>query len=361
MAQTRKALIVGCGGMVGRAAIDHFAASPDWLALGMARRPLEQPTENMRFLRGDLLDRDSLIEALKGHDRIEQIVYAALFEEPDIVAGWSSKHQIETNLLMLTNLLDALDIVGVEFGHLSLIQGGKAYGIQFSPPKMPARESDPPFFAPNFYFEQENLVRARSSERDWEFTVLRPQLLCGIGIGNAMNCVAGLGVYAAICQELGQPLRFPGGVPCFQQATDARLLARAIYWAGHEPRCAGETYNIANGDIFSWPFIWPLLAKEFDVEVGIHQPFPLASVMPDHADAWDRIVRKHGLADIAYEQIVPSWQFIDFALRHGSVTPQHSILSTIKARTHGFQDCIDTEEMLRAQFAEMRARKWLPH
>lgn len=360
MTSSKKALIVGSGGMVGQAAMDHFATQPLWTAVGMARRAPLAIGENMQFASADLTDRDSLVDALRPHRTIEHVVYAALFEEPNIVAGWTATNQISVNRAMLENLLDALDLAGVEFRHLTLIQGGKAYGVQFSPPKMPARESDPPFPAPNFYFDQENLARERSARSNWSFSVLRPGVLCGIALGNPMNAVAGLAVYAAICAELRQPLRFPGGVPCFQQATDTRLLARAIEWAGEEPRCAGETYNITNGDVFSWPFIWPLIAREFNVEPGVHQPFPLASVMVDKAPVWDRIVAGHDLEPIAYERIAPSWQFMDFLFRHGSTAPHHSLMSTIKARQHGFQDCIDTEAMLVGQFAEMRARRWIP-
>jgi nucleoside-diphosphate-sugar epimerase len=356
----RTALIAGSGGMVGQAAMRYFAAESGWEAIGLARRAPTATGENMRFIAADLLDPDRLAEVLKPHRTIERIVYAALFEEPDIVAGWSAGGQISVNRTMLENLLDALDMAGVEFRHLTLIQGGKAYGVQFSPPKLPARESDPPFPAPNFYFDQENLVRERSSGRDWTFSVLRPGVLFGVALGNPMNTVAGLGVYAAICRELGQPLRFPGGVPCFQQATDTRLLARAIKWAGDEPCCAGEIYNITNGDMFSWPYLWPLIARTFGLEPGVHQPFPMPSVMIDKAPIWDRIVDKHGLDRIAYERIAPSWQFMDFVFRHGSTTPHHSLLSTIKARQHGFHDCIDTETMLVTQFEEMKARRWLP-
>jgi nucleoside-diphosphate-sugar epimerase len=355
-----KALIAGSGGMVGQAALHHFASAADWEAIGLARRPPTEPGPNMQFVSADLMDRDSLVDALKPHRTIDRIVYAALFEEPDIVAGWNASSQISVNRAMLENLLDALDLAGIHFKHLTLIQGGKAYGVQFSPPKLPARESDAPFPAPNFYFDQENLVRERSALRDWTFSVLRPGVLCGVALGNPMNMIAGLGVYAAICKELDQPLRFPGGVPCFQQATDTRLLAKAIQWAGDEPRCAGEVYNITNGDCFSWPYLWPLIAREFGVEPGVHQPFPMPSVMVDKAPVWDRIVAKHGLAPIAYERIAPSWQFMDFIFRHGSTTPHHALLSTIKARQHGFHDCIDTEAMLIGQFNEMKARRWLP-
>jgi nucleoside-diphosphate-sugar epimerase len=175
-----------------------------------------------------------------------------------------------------------------------------------------------------------------------------------------MNAVTAIGVYASICRELGQPMRFPGGAPCFQEAVDANLLARAILWAGQEPRCAGEIYNIANGDCFSWPNLWPRFAKRFGVEPGIAHSFSLAEVMADKGPVWDRIVERHGLIPYAYQEIVSSWQFMDYLLRYGRSYAHHSLVSTIKARKHGFHDCMDSEEMFDAIFTRLQEAKILP-
>jgi hypothetical protein len=53
-----------------------------------------------------------------------------------------------------------------------------------------------------------------------------------------------------------------------------------------------------------------------------------------------------------------SWQFADaaFGLRGG----QNTLLSTIKARKHGFVECIDTEDMFRDQFAALQSARILP-
>lgn len=51
---------------------------------------------------------------------------------------------------------------------------------------------------------------------------------------------------------------------------------------------------------------------------------------------------------------------MDYLLRYGRTYPHHSIVSTIKARRHGFHDCCDTEEMFDAIFSELQAAKILP-
>lgn len=306
------------------------------------------------------MDRQTLASDLHELGPITHVVYAALQEEPDLITGWSESTQISANVEMLRNLLDALAQNRQDIEHLTLLQGTKAYGIHHGTYKIPARESDPRFIASNFYYDQEDLLKARSKDAGFAFTVLRPQIVCGFAIQNPMNALTAVGVYAAICKELGQPLRFPGGPACFQQATDAGLLARAIRWAGSEPRARGETYNIANGDCFSWPTIWPGIAHRFGVELGVAHSFSLARVMADKGPVWDTIVRKHDLRPYAFNEIVANWQFLDFTFRHATTSPQHSIVSTIKARKHGFHDCEDTEDMFARIFDQLSDERILP-
>lgn len=349
-------LIVGALGVVGRAALDAYEADPAWDICGLSRRRPDFETR-ADWICADLLDADALADVLSATGPFTHLVYCALQEEATLVSGWTSQSQIGRNLAMLTHLLDAMP-KGLR--HLTLLQGTKAYGVHHGPYRMPARESDPRFIASNFYYDQEDLARARGARDGFDITVLRPQIVCGFALGNPMNAVTALGVYASVCRELGQPLRFPGGPACLQEAVDARLLGRAVKWAGSEPRCRGEIYNIANGDCFSWPNLWPMIARRFGVEPGVAHPFSLAEVMADKGPVWDRIVERHGLAPHAYGEIVASWQFMDYLLRHGRTYPHHSIVSTIKARQHGFHDCRDTEEMFDSIFGELQAARILP-
>lgn len=181
-------------------------------------------------------------------------------EEAELVGGWTSASQIDRNAEMLRNLLEALSLSGLRFEHLTLLQGTKAYGVHHGPYRMPAKERDPRFIASNFYYDQEDIARTQAQVQGFHITILRPQIVCGFALANPMNAVTAVGVYAAICRELDQPFRFPGGSACLQEAVDARLLGRAIKWAGSEKLGRGETYNIANGGCFSWPTLWPAFA-----------------------------------------------------------------------------------------------------
>lgn len=352
-------LIVGALGVVGRAALEAYETDSGWDVHGMSRRKPEC-SSRANWISADLLDREKLTAAVTSQGPFTHVVYTALQEEASLVSGWTSDAQIGRNTLMLRNLLDALKDAGHTIKHLTLLQGTKAYGVHHGPYKMPAKESDPRFIAANFYYDQEDLARERAAASGFYTTVLRPQIVCGFALGNPMNAVTALGVYASICRELGQPLRFPGGPACMQEAVDSRLLGRAIKWAGSEPLARGEIYNIANGDCFSWPNLWPGFAHRFGVEPGIAHPFSLAEVMADKSPVWDRIVQKHKLIPNSFGEIVASWQFMDYLLRHNRAYPHHSLVSTIKARKHGFHECMDTEDMFDSIFSELQAQRILP-
>jgi len=355
----RKIAVVGASGVVGRAALEHFAAQEGWEVVGLSRRPpLYGP--DVAHVAVDLLDAGSCRRALPALAGVTHVAFAALVELPELVSGWTSSEQSDANVAMLSNLLDALAVGASDsFRHLTLLQGTKAYGIHLGPMKLPAKESDPRHMPPNFYFEQEDMVAARAAREGWHWTVLRPQMIFGFALGTPMNILMALGTYAAISKELGLPLVFPGGEDCLQEATDARLLARAIHWAGKEPRAVGEIFNITNGDCFSWRNLWPTIAGVFGMEVGYPRPMALARLMADKGPVWDRIVERHGLLPLGYDQLVGNWGFADHSFRYGGPR-RDSIMSTIKARRCGFADCLDSEEMCRELLADLQARQVLP-
>ncbi len=211
---------------------------------------------------------------------------------------------------------------------------------------------------PNFYYDQEDLLRARQHGKGWHFTALRPEAVCGYAVGNPMNLSMVIAVYAVISKELGLPLRFPGPLAAYRalyQVTSADILARATDWAGTNPSAREEIFNITNGDVFRWENLWPQIARAFGMEAAHPVPFRLAEYMADKGPLWDEIVRKHGLRPIPYEQVA-SWGFGDFIFRSG----YDNISSTIKARRAGFPDCIDTEDMFAEFFEQIRADRVIP-
>jgi hypothetical protein len=77
--------------------------------------------------------------------------------------------------------------------------------------------------------------------------------------------------------------------------------------------------------------------------------------MADKEPLWDAMVQRYGLKPILYDKIA-SWPFGDFIFASGF----DNIVNTIKARRAGFDACIDTEDMFREQFAELRRDRIIP-
>jgi len=244
--------------------------------------------------------------------------------------------------------------------HITLLQGTKAYGSHIEPMRIPAKERWPRHPHENFYWHQEDYLRERCASRGWSFTILRPQAVLGLAVGSPMNLVAAIGALAAIRREQGRPLEWPGGDRMVTQATDATLLAQATEWAGTEPRCAGETYNIGNGDMLVWADIFPSVARHFGIEAGDPRPERLAETMPAATPVWDAMRARHGLRYGLEELVGASFQFADWSFRYGESHPPPTILSTIKARQHGFAACLDTEDAILGWLRRMQDERLLP-
>ena len=349
-------LVAGSLGIVGSEVVSQLAAAGRDV-VGVSRRAAPPGTPG-RHLALDLTDAAACHAVLGALPGVTHLVYAALYEKPDLGQGWLDADQIATNRLMLANLLDGLAASGSALRHVTLLQGAKAYGVHLGQIPIPAKEDAPRHIHPNFYWAQEDLLRERQASR-WHWTILRPQVVLGSAPGSAMNMVAAIGAYAAISRALGLPLVYPGIGHRVTEATDVRVLARAILWAGHASAAADQIFNITNGDAFVWQNLWPAIARRFGMQVGLPHPMPLATVMPGHSAVWDRLVREHGLQPSSLAKFIgQSWQFADFAFsRTHSLA---SLLSTIKIRQAGFGECIDTEASLDWHLAELQRRRVLP-
>lgn len=355
-------LVAGATGLVGHAAMQHFASEPQTDVIAVSRRrPAE--TFGARYLAVDLRDRDQCRELFGAMGDITHVVYAALYEKPGLVAGWREDDQIAINDQMLRNLMEPLLGAAKGLRHVSLLQGTKAYGVHARPMKFPAREGrDEARDVPNFYWKQEDYIRERQRGAPWSFTIFRPVLIVGYSIGAAMNLVPAIGVYAAMLKERGEPLHYPAGPARVSQAVDAGLLARAVAWAGEAKNARDEAFNVANGDVFAWPHVWPALAAAFGMQVGDNRPLSLQRDIGSREGEWQSIVRKHGLLAPDLASFVGlSFEYADYQMGYGRTSPAPpAISSTIKLMQAGFHEVMDTEAMLVATIREFQRRRLLP-
>lgn len=351
-------LVAGATGLVGYAALKHFIQAPDVDVIALSRR--RPPGFAGHHLPLDLTDAAACAAASDNFRSVTHVVYAALFELPGLVEGWRNDHQIATNDLMLQNLLRPLIQAGSDLQHVTLLQGTKAYGVHVRPLSVPAREGRSEMREqPNFYWTQEDYLRAAQSGRDWAFTILRPVLIVGEAIGGAMNLIPALGAHAAVMRERGPILPYPGGAERVSQAVDADLLARAIGWAGDTPAARNETFNVTNGDVFTWPNVWPAIAEAVGMRAGPDEPFLLQSL--GRAD-WDRVRQRYGLVSPALSDFVGlSLEYADYQMRYGHTEPgPPAIVSTVKITQAGFCEVMDTELMFRKWFSLFQMKRLLP-
>ncbi|MGB8398176.1 NAD-dependent epimerase/dehydratase family protein, partial [Bradyrhizobium sp.] len=156
----KKVVVAGATGLVGNAALRHFGASDGIEVVALSRRS-PRNLYGARHVAIDLTDPAQCARAAAELRGATHLIYAALFEAPNLVDGWRDPNQIRTNDLMLRNLMAALEPAAPGLEHVALLQGTKAYGVHVRPLTVPAREGRSEMYQqPNFYWAQENFLRA---------------------------------------------------------------------------------------------------------------------------------------------------------------------------------------------------------
>ncbi|MBO9523494.1 MAG: SDR family oxidoreductase [Nocardioidaceae bacterium] len=360
MTDVRKhALVVGAGGVIGRGVVAHFATLPDWEVTGLSRhRPVwllgDEPAET-EYIETDLFDRTSAVEALRtaaDSRPVTHLVYAAYQQRS------RPAEEVAPNLELLASAVESTEEAGHPLEHVTLFQGGKYYGCHLGPFKTPAKESDPRHIGPNFYFDQQDYLAGRAPSAAWDWTALRPEAVMGESMGTPMSLLMVIGVYAAISKELGLPLRFPGTEKAYNalyQVNEAELLGKAAAWAAQTPACRGEAYNITNGDAFRWRDMFPVIARAFDMPLADPAPVNLTAMMQDYGPLWDRMTAAHDLVEVPFDKVAV-WGFGDFIFN----SEYDNVRSDLKARSHGWNVFVDSEEMFTRQIRSLRSNRVLP-
>jgi nucleoside-diphosphate-sugar epimerase len=364
---TKKVVVAGATGLVGNAALRHFGGVGGTEVVALSRR---KPHElyGARFVPIDLTDSAQCAAAAAEMKGATHLIYAALYEGPNLVDGWRDRKQIDTNDRMLRNLMSALEPVSPTLKHVALLQGTKAYGVHVRPLTVPAREGRSEMYEqPNFYWAQENFLRelqqGKSQQaKSWHWSILRPVLIVGLAMGGAMDLIPPLGVYAAMLREQGRALDFPGGAARVAQAVDVDLLARAIAWSGEADSARNEAFNVTNGDVFTWENIWPAIADALGMKPGNPVPLSMAQEFPKWIEPWEALRRRHHLLSPPLQEFVGlSFQYADYSMRYGHAeSGPPSIVSTVKINRAGFTEMMDTEDMFRKWFKQAREARLLP-
>ena len=195
-----KVLVAGASGLIGHAAIEQFQRLDGCDVVGVSRS-VPDDLGAAQLLALDLTDAAACRSVLAEVTGVTHVVYAALQEGPGLLPGWYEDELIERNGLMERNLFDALDTTAVE--HVSLLQGTKAYGVHHpsigsGAAPIPLRERAPRAEHPNFYWLQEDDLRARQQGASWALSIFRPTVVYGTWGHHNMNPLPAIAVYAAL-------------------------------------------------------------------------------------------------------------------------------------------------------------------
>ena len=351
MVAKNTALVVGANGVIGSNLIEHLEQLGNWGIIGLSRRGGVN-TQKTQYLSVDLLDKEDCKIKLQSLTTVTHIFYAAYQDKP----SWAEL--VPPNLAMLVNVVTEIERVATDLQHISLMQGYKVYGAHYGPFKTPAKESDAGHMPPEFNVDQQQYLEKLQEGKSWNWSALRPSGVAGTALGNPMNLVLVIAVYAAISKELGLPLRFPGKLGAYDKLmdlTDAGLLAKATVWAATDPKCANQAFNITNGDLIRWNELWPKIAAYFDMNIAPPLHMPLQTIMADKTAVWEKIKEKYSLEKHSFQE-VSAWGFGDFVFSW-----DYDFFSDgTKARGMGFYEFMDTEKMFFDLFDELKDKKIIP-
>lgn len=344
------ALVAGASGIVGTGLAEQLQAA-GWRVL-CASRSGGGKVAGTEGIALDLMDGEACARALSAQPGITHVFFAAYQQAASRAA------EVGPNLEMLRNVVEAAQAQCPGLRKVVLTTGAKFYGIQWGTARTPCRESDSRQLGPNFYYDQEDFLRRAQQGNRWSWCNLIPPFVSGFAVGNPMNLVLGVGLYAAVSRELGLPLRYPGTARAYEslhQIADARQIGAAAVWAAGTDAADNQAFNVTNGDPARWSRTWPRVARHFGMDCAEVKTMPLADVMPEQAALWRQLAERTGLSGIELKSIV-NWGWLDYMLRM-----EHDVvLETGKIRNAGFHDCIQTDNVFVERLRELQEHKVLP-
>ncbi len=351
----RTAIVAGASGIIGSATADLLVRR-GWTVHGVARRPMAQA--GVQPLAADLLNAEGTRAALAGIQADAVFITTWLRQD-------SEAENIRVNAAMVRNLLAALPAPD-RARHVALVTGLKHYLGPFEAyghrtlPQTPFREEQGRLPVDNFYYAQEDELFAAAARDGSTWSVHRPHTVIGKAVGNAMNMGTTLAVYATLCRETGRPFAFPGSAAQWHgltDMTDAALLAEQLLWAAETPAAQNEAFNVVNGDVFRWQWMWGRIAQWFGVEPARFDgtPRPLERQMADDAPRWAAIAAEHGLVEGDLNRLASPWH-TDADLGR----PIEVVTDMSKSRRLGFTGYRTTDDAFFALFERLRADRIIP-
>jgi hypothetical protein len=278
----------------------------------------------------------------------------------------------DENMSMLVTAVEACRLAGV-LSHVSLLTGGKMYGMHVHPAIFPGQRYPIPFeestrgpscaTEENFYFRQEQYLASLSKVK---YTVARPSYILGLPppcvlfkhsqtkstASSSMSFGLNLAAFCAMhscCSNPSNRLPFPGS---FSAATakmtwsSSKDIATILSAQGVND----EDFNVISCTPFSWEEVWPSIAKfwHLDPEVPSESSWAVGmsgGVALEHctdgedlSTVWDRLVAQKNLRATDWGNMFNE-DFFDKVLTVDWDTPQ----CPRKCKQHNLPHGKDTE------------------
>ncbi|MBV8327360.1 SDR family oxidoreductase [Chryseobacterium sp.] len=351
------ALVVGATGITGSNLAEELIAQ-GWTTYGLSRNP-QNNIPGLHTVKADLLNEHNLHEALK--DLSPTHVYFTTWMRHD-----TEEENILINSTLVRNLLNVLS-PKKSVRHVALVTGLKhylgpfeAYAKEGILPETPVREEHPRLSLPNFYYAQEDEVYKASERDEFTWSIHRPHTVVGYTVGNLMNIASTLAVYASICKETGRKFVWPGSEAQWNgisDITDAKILAKQLVWASETESAKNQAFNITNGDVFRWKWLWKRLADWFGIEAeGFKGSIrPLEKELENDSEIWKAIAEKYNLNEKNLSRLSSAWH-TDLDLGR----PLEVMCDMSNSRKAGFTSYKSTEDSFIEVFERIRAENLIP-
>lgn len=351
------ALVVGSTGITGSNLASELI-SQGWTIYGLSRNP-NSNISGLIPVKADLLNEQSLIDALENISPTHIFFTTWMRNETE-------EENIRINSALVRNLLNVLS-PKKSVKHVALVTGLKhylgpfeAYAKAGSLPETPLREEQPRLEYPNFYYAQEDAVYEAAERDQFTWSIHRPHTVIGYAIGNLMNMGITLAVYASICKETGAPFIWPGSAAQWNglsDVTDAKVLAKQLIWAATTESAKNQAFNVTNGDVFRWKWLWNKIADHFGIKAeGFDTSIKsLEKEMKGNLEIWKNIAEKYRLKESDLSKISTAWH-TDLDLGR----PIEVMTDVSKSRKAGFTVFENTEDSFLNLFERLRSEKIIP-
>ena len=381
----RVGLITGANGITGSAILEYLVKTTDasqWSNfIVTSRSPLQLSISDPRisFIALDFTKSPAKLAPLV-QDTCSSVTHAffsSYIHKDDF-------HELNTaNQALFENFLTTLVQVSPKLQNVTLQTGGKYYGVHLASSPSPNRESDSrikPFGLDNFYFPQEDFLAQTAEGKAWSWNVIRPVAIIGTTPKlNGMSEAITLAVYMLTCKKLGEKPLMPTNEIYwngFENVSDSKLIADLTIWASTTRKLGvkNEAFNVNNGEIFTWKWMWPRLTAFFGVETSPEQNFEKAAyaqcelgkpvqefsftgwATEDRKKAWTELCEENGAEGAKGSWDAASWQVMDWVYARTWCNS----LSMSKARKAGWNGYKDNFESFAECWDRMREMGQLP-